>query len=75
MAFTSDVLKEKMESTENLDLTRQVIHQLLGVDLGIVCVVSSTKPGAAPPDLDVDSDGMVGTALNLGGHIVQKDKA
>jgi hypothetical protein len=33
----------------------------------------NAKAGSAPSDLNIESDGMVGTALNLGGQIVHKE--
>jgi DNA polymerase-3 subunit gamma/tau len=71
IGFASEVLKSKMESAENLDVTRKVIHHLLKVDLPIVCIVVSGKTSASSVGLDVDADGIVGTALNLGGKIRQ----
>ncbi len=70
IGFASEVLKSKMESAENVDVTRRAIHHLLKVDLPIVCVVVSGKLSSSV-DLDVDSDGIVGTAINLGGKIRQ----
>lgn len=70
IGFASEVLRSKMESAENLDVTRKVINHLLKVDLPISCIVVSGKLSSSV-DLDVDSDGIVGTALNLGGKIRQ----
>ncbi len=69
IGFASEVLKSKMETKENLDVTRQAILRILKVDLPITCTVVSGKISASAADLDVDSDGIVGTALNLGGKI------
>jgi len=73
IGFISDVVKSKMEAGDNIDLTRQAIQHLLGVNLQILCVVTNARTGGTPLDLEVDSEGMVGTALNLGGEIVQKE--
>ena len=72
LGFQGEIVKSKMEIPENLELTRQAITSVTGVSVALVCVVSN-KSGAAPADLDVDRDGMVGTALNLGGQIVHKE--
>ena len=72
LGFQGEIVKSKMEIPENLELTRQAITSVTGVSVAVVCVVSN-KSGAAPADLDVDRDGMVGTALNLGGQIVHKE--
>ncbi len=69
LGFASEVLKSKMESAENLEVTRQSILYILKADLPIICTVVSGKTNAAPVDLDVDADGVVGTALNLGGKL------
>ena len=73
IGFSSDVLKQKMEAGDNLQLARQTIQRVIGQDVPVMCVVLGNK-GASGPEMDVDGDGIVGTALNLGGHIVQKKK-
>jgi len=72
LGFATEVVRSKMDNRENLELTAQAIHHVLGVNLPITCVVVGNKPSSTPEDLDVDGDGMVGTALNLGGQIVDK---
>ena len=73
IGFSSDVLKQKMEAGDNLQLARQAIHHVIGQDVPVMCVVMGKK-GDRGPEMDIDGDGIVGTALNLGGHIVQKKK-
>jgi hypothetical protein len=69
LGFASDVLKEKMEKSSNLELVQKVLHQVLGLDVEIRCVTLSGKRTNPPPG--VDSDGMVASALrDLGGEIV-----
>ncbi|MBA4384618.1 MAG: hypothetical protein C0410_07770, partial [Anaerolinea sp.] len=70
IGFASEVLKSKMETAENLDVTRKVINHLLKVDLPITCIVVSGKLSSSV-ELDVDADGIVGTAINLGGKLRQ----
>ena len=72
LGFQGEIVKSKMETPENLELTRQAIANVTGASVALVCVVSN-KSGTAPNDLDIDRDGMVGTALNLGGQIVHKE--
>jgi hypothetical protein len=72
LGFQGEIVKSKMETPENLELTRQAIANVTGVSVALICVVSN-KSGTAPNDLDIDRDGMVGTALNLGGQIVHKE--
>ena len=69
LGFASEVLKSKMETAENLEVTRQAINTILKVDLPITCIVVNNKTTESNMDLDVDADGIVGTALNLGGKI------
>ena len=73
IGFSSDVLKQKMEAGDNLQLARQAIQRVIGQDVPVMCVVMGNKGGSGP-EMDIDGDGIVGTALNLGGHIVQKKK-
>ena len=73
LGFASEVLKSKMESAENIEVTRGAIAHILKVDLPITCMVVSNKMSGSTVGLDVDSDGIVGTALNLGGKLVSRD--
>jgi DNA polymerase-3 subunit gamma/tau len=72
LGFASELLKSKMETRENLDITCQVISQVCGGPVQIACVVLGIKTGGSSGDLGSEGDGMVGTALNLGGTIVHK---
>ena len=71
LGFSTDVLKSKMETVENLDILRQAIQTILGVNLSIRCVVAGSRSSAQPDGLD--PDGLVGTALDLGAKIIQED--
>ena len=65
----SEVLKFKMEKSENIEIVCQVLKQVLGMDVPVRCVVMKGRGPSLPPD--VDSDGMVAAALrDLGGEIV-----
>jgi DNA polymerase-3 subunit gamma/tau len=67
--FSSEVLRSKMEKSENIEVVNQVLKQVFGVDVPIRCYVMKGRKGSLPPD--VDSDGMVAAALrDLGGEIV-----
>ena len=67
--ISSEVLKSKVEKTENLDLIQDVLQQVLQRSVPVRCVVASGKNTSLPPD--IDSDGMVASALrDLGGEIV-----
>jgi DNA polymerase-3 subunit gamma/tau len=72
LGFDGDVLKTKMETPENIQTTRLAIKHILSLDVPILCEVVSGKSNKAPADMDVDPDGIVGTALNLGGKLVHR---
>ena len=72
IGFDGDVLKQKMGLPENIQPTQQAIKQVLGVDVPIICEVTSGKSTKSIPGVDVDPDGLVGTALNLGGKLVHR---
>ncbi len=74
LGFMTDLLKKKMEANDNLLTIRQGIFTVMGIELPIACVVMTSKTSTdLPSDMDIEGDGIVGTALNLGGKIVQKD--
>ncbi|MHB1119727.1 MAG: hypothetical protein ACYC11_06655, partial [Bellilinea sp.] len=73
LGFASPVLKSKMEKNDNLKIASAAIKQVLGWDIPVVCVDVSSKSSAGQTDQDVDAEGMVNAALNLGGKIVQKE--
>lgn len=71
LGFASEVLRAKMDTPENIGVTQQLLLEMFKADLPVSCVVANTKGSSA--ELDVDGDGMVNTALNLGGQIVHKE--
>jgi len=73
LGFSSEMLKSKMEIEENVEVTRVAIQKILDKDIPIHCVVVSNKATAEPDDLDVDAEGLVRAALNLGGKLIHKD--
>jgi DNA polymerase-3 subunit gamma/tau len=71
LGFGSEVLKSKMEMNDNLQITQAALQQVLGVSLQVRCILANGKPITSTQNVEVDSDGMVGTALrDLGGEIV-----
>jgi DNA polymerase-3 subunit gamma/tau len=69
VGLASDVLKSQLERPNNVTLVQEVLKQVLGTETILRCVTASGKRAAPPPD--VDSDGMVASALrDLGGEIV-----
>ncbi|MBX3005170.1 MAG: DNA polymerase III subunit gamma/tau [Anaerolineales bacterium] len=74
LGFATDVLKEKMEKAENLQMLETVLQQVLGGAYRVTCFVSSAKASDLPAG--VDSAGIVAAAVRLGGEIVdQSDQA
>ena len=73
LGFASELLKSKMESEEYVQITRNAIKQVTGADLQIRCVVANAKGNADPANLEIDHDGIVGAALNLGGKLVHRE--
>jgi DNA polymerase-3 subunit gamma/tau len=69
LGFQSEMVKSKMESTENMEILRQALQSALGAAPIIRCAIAGAR-SSSPSDLDIDGDGMVGTALDLGGKIV-----
>jgi DNA polymerase III subunit gamma/tau len=72
LGFQSEVVKLKMETPENIEILRQALQAIVGTNLGVRCIVTGNRSNQAS-DLDVDGDGMVGTALDLGGKIVYEE--
>jgi len=69
LSCSGTFVKEKMESGSNLEVTRKVFAQVLGMDVPMRFIVSTSGSGGLPPD--VEGDGMVAAALrDLGGEIV-----
>lgn len=71
LGFQSDTVRALMDKPENLEITRRAIADVLGVALGVQCVVTNAK-GKLPPN--ISQDGMVAAALNHGGKIVDSDE-
>jgi DNA polymerase-3 subunit gamma/tau len=73
LGFQSDVVKSKMDIKENIEMVRSAIHSLTGMVIPVQCIVVEKGSSGVPADLDLDEDGLVRTALNLGGRIVKKE--
>jgi DNA polymerase-3 subunit gamma/tau len=71
LGFATDILQKKMEIPENIAITEQALEDVLGRKINVICSLTSTKPNNLPRDHEIDSEGMVGTALrDLGGEVV-----
>jgi hypothetical protein len=67
LGFQSNKVRELFDIPERIAVARKAITEVLGVDLTIKCVITNAK-GQLPPD--VNPDGMVATAIQNGGEIV-----
>ena len=72
IGFASDMLKSKMDTADNLAITRSALQKVMGLDIQVQCTVVGNK-SAAPAELGIEADGVVGTALNLGGKLIHKE--
>jgi len=69
IGFASDVLKEKMEKADALELAQRIFSEVLGYPIIIHCYVDTHQRSAIPSG--VDQDGMVASAIReLGGELV-----
>ncbi len=71
LGFASDILKERMQKPETLEMLTLVLDQVIGGKLQVECFLASGKAGELPPGLD--SSGMVAAAVRLGGEIVDSN--
>jgi hypothetical protein len=69
LGLASDVLKSQIEKNNHIAIIQDVLKQVVGTEILVRCVIVTGKQSTPPPD--VDSDGMVASALrDLGGEIV-----
>jgi len=73
LGFSSEILKSKMETGRNIELTHNAVLQLTKLDLPVVCIVISNVPGSTTSRGGIESNGMVDTALSLGGKIIKEE--
>jgi DNA polymerase-3 subunit gamma/tau len=67
LGLASDVLVSKIDKPDQIEAIQKLIKDELGVDMNIRCLVTNAK-GKIPPN--VPQDGMVATAIQHGGEIV-----
>jgi DNA polymerase-3 subunit gamma/tau len=67
LGFQSDAVRALMDRPENIEAARKAIAAVLGHAVRLRCVVINAR-GKVPPN--IPQDGMVATALNQGGEIV-----
>jgi len=67
LGFQTEIVRGLMDSPEKLEAARDAIAAVLGRSVRIRCIVINAR-GKVPPNMP--EDGMVATALNEGGEIV-----
>jgi hypothetical protein len=67
LGLASDVLVSKIDKPEQIEAIQKLIKDEFGVEMNIRCMVTNAK-GKIPPN--VPQDGMVATAIQHGGEIV-----
>lgn len=71
LGFATDILQKKMETPENISIAEQALEEVLGRKMSVICSLTNNKPTNLPHDHEIDSEGMVGTAVrDLGGEVV-----
>jgi DNA polymerase-3 subunit gamma/tau len=68
LGFASDLLKEKMEKTENIEQLQGILSETLKGSYTVQCFLAGNRAGELPAGLD--NSGMVAAAVRLGGEIV-----
>jgi hypothetical protein len=69
LGMSGDVLKMRLEDPANIDLLEKVLKQVMGRDIYVKVILTSATRSTPPSE--VDSDGLVASALrDLGGEIV-----
>lgn len=67
LGLASDVLVSKIDKPDQIEAIQKLIREQFGVEMSIRCMVTNVK-GRIPPN--VPQDGMVATAIQHGGEIV-----
>ena len=71
LGLASDVLVSKLDKPDQIEAIQKLIKDHYGVDIGVRCIITNAK-GKIPAN--VPSDGMVATAIQHGGEIVDMDE-
>ena len=67
LGLASDVLISKIDKPDQIEVIQKLIKDEFGADVNVRCVVTNAK-GTIPPN--VQQDGMVATAIQHGGEVV-----
>lgn len=68
LSFASDIVKQKMEMDDNLEMTRRAIYHVTKANLQIVCTVVNAR-NTKTENTEIAREGLIDAALNLGGQI------
>jgi len=68
LGFNGDFYLSTMGNPANLELIKNELKQVMDMDIEIQAVLVNAR--ANTPPSDVESDGLVASALHLGGEIV-----
>ncbi|MBI5822523.1 MAG: DNA polymerase III subunit gamma/tau [Chloroflexi bacterium] len=71
LGLASDVLVSKLDKPDQIEAIQKLIKDSFNVDIAVRCIVTNAK-GKIPAN--VPSDGMVATAIQHGGEIVDMDE-
>jgi hypothetical protein len=67
LGLASEVLVSKIDKPDQIEAIQKLIRDEFGVDMPVRCMVTTAR-GKIPPN--VPQDGMVATAIQHGGEIV-----
>jgi len=79
LAFSSDLLREKMEKGHSLSCVQEALQEVIGEPLGVRCILSrepalkqaAREPDTSRPTEPVEEGGMVATAIrDLGAQVM-----
>jgi DNA polymerase-3 subunit gamma/tau len=71
LGLASDVLVSKIDKPDQIEAIQKLIKDHFNVDVSVRCIVTNAK-GKIPPN--IAQDGMVATAIQHGGEIVDMDE-
>lgn len=74
LGFESDLLKTKMDTDINREITFKAIHKLLGFDLQVECEVVKNKNNNHSTQSSEQHGHLVNAAISLGGEIIDKEQ-
>ncbi|NJN79442.1 MAG: aminotransferase class III-fold pyridoxal phosphate-dependent enzyme, partial [Anaerolineales bacterium] len=71
LGMASEVLVEKLNKPDQIEIIQRLIKDNFGADVAVRCVVTNAK-GKLPAN--ISGDGMVATAIQHGGEVVDMDE-